>query len=440
MKKITLKGLLYFILTASLYGLLCLWFRYLWLISGILIIFAAYFTRFLQFPFLTVKKLPSFVSFFGDIVLAVIIALLITLAIRTLFIEAYKIPTPSMESTLLAGDYLLVSKISYGPKLPNTPLSIPFIPNLLPNGKLTYSKALNLPYKRLKGLSEVKRNDIIVFNFPEGDTVVLQYPGQNYYSLLRQFGREYLQTRFSFVTNPTDKCDNYIKRCIGIPGDSIRIVSSEVFVNRIKIPELPQLQFKYYVKTRNIPLSKESLHELGISDSEAIYNPSNSLYIINMNKNEAEKLSSFPVIQSVIRYSEPVISFKNGEIFPHSPHYLWSEDDFGPLMVPAKGMSVKINSDNIPLYRRIIEVYEKNKLEVKGDSIYINGKLATSYSFKMNYYFVMGDNRHNSADSRFWGFVPEDHLVGKAVAIWFSLDPDNGIRGIRLNRMFKSIK
>ncbi len=440
MVKFTRKSFFYFVFTTLVYALLCLWFRYFWFLSGIILIFIFYFTNFFRFPVFREIKIHPTLKITGSVFTAIILALILTMSIRTLLVEAYRIPTPSMEKTLLAGDYLFVSKISYGPKLPNTPLSIPFFPNMLPGGKLCYSTALDLPYKRLKGLSKVSRNDVIVFNFPEGDTAVVQYPGQNYYSLVRQFGREYLHSRFSFVTHPVDKRDNYIKRCIGIPGDFIRISASEVMVNNEKMAELPGQQFNYYVKTKNTPLSGESLKELELNANELSYNSNSSIYILNLNRDKKERISHFPEIQSVQRYTEPNLSFKNTEVFPHSFHFLWSADDFGPIKVPGRGMKVKINVSNISLYQRIIEVYEKNKLELQGDSIYINGIFAETYTFKMNYFFVMGDNRHNSADSRFWGFVPEDHLVGKAIAIWFSADPDKGFRGIRLSRMFKSIK
>ena len=440
MRKFSFETILLFILSVTAFSLLCLWFRYYWLLAGNLFIFLIYFTSFLHIPLLKKIRVSTAVRNIRDITFAILIALFITLGIRTLFVEAYKIPTPSMEKSLLVGDYLFVSKLAYGPKLPNTPLSIPFLPGMLPGGNLCYSKLVNLPYKRLKGFSKVERNDVIVFNFPEGDTVIVQYPGQNYYSLIRQFGRDYLQSRFSFVSHPVDKRDNYIKRCIGLPGDTVTIVSSLVVVNGQKLEELPDQQFNYYVKTKNIELSKEIVGELGLKENQLKYNYYNSTYILSLTRTDAEYLGKHKDIESVKRYLETVLSFQNTEIFPHSTQSLWSADDFGPVVVPGKGMTVKINTGNLPLYRRIIEVYEKNKLVLQGDNIYINGKLADSYTFKMDFFFVMGDNRHNSADSRFWGFVPEDHLVGKAVAIWFSLDAEKGIRGIRLNRMFKSIK
>jgi len=440
MKKHSFESILLFILSITAFSLLCLWFRYYWLLVGNVFIFLLFFTSNLHIPLLKKINLPTAVRNICDITFAILIALFITLGIRTLFIEAYKIPTPSMEKSLMVGDYLFVSKLAYGPKLPNTPLSIPFLPGMLPGGKLCYSKLINLPYKRLKGFSKVERNDVIVFNFPEGDTVIVQYPGQNYYSLIRQFGRDYLQSRFSFVSHPVDKRDNYIKRCIGLPGDTITIVSSLVVVNGQKLEELPDQQFNYYVKTKNIELDKEIVSKLGLKEGQLKYNYYTSTYIMNLTRENAEYLSKHKDVENITRYLETVLSFKNTEIFPHSTQSLWSADDFGPVVVPGKGMTVKINIDNLPLYRRIIEVYEKNKLVLQGDNIYINGKLASSYTFKMDFFFVMGDNRHNSADSRFWGFVPEDHLVGKAVAIWFSLDAEKGIRGMRLKRMFKSIK
>jgi signal peptidase I len=312
---------------------------------------------------------------------------------------------------------------------------------MLPSGKLSYSKKPLFPYKRLKGFSSVKRNDIIVFNFPEGDTVVVQYPGQNYYSLIRQYGRDYLHSRFDIVTHPVDKRNNYIKRCVGLPGDTLLIKDGKVVVNDEILPEYRDQQFKYYVRTERHRLGDSILKNVGINATEISYNPNNSLHIMPLSNGNVDYIRELPQVKSLQRYIEPVVSFRNTEVFPHNVNYLWTTDDFGPVVIPKEGMQISVNSKNIPLYKRIIDVYEDNKLEIIEDDIYINDTISRSYTFGMDYYFVLGDNRHNSADSRFWGFVPEDHLVGKAVMTWFSRDPDENLfDGLRINRMFKSIK
>lgn len=421
-----------------LYLFFTIWTGFWFLLPGLLILFDAYITRFI--PWRSIK-LPEPLRTYLEWTGAILVAFLITVILRTFFIEAYKIPTPSMEKTLLVGDYLFVSKISYGPKLPNTPLAIPFMPNMLPNGKLTYSKKPLFPYKRLKGISSVKRNDIIVFNFPEGDTVVVQYSGQNYYSLLRQYGREYLLSRYDIVYHPVDKRDNYIKRCVGLPGDTLNIVDGKVYVNGEILPEFKFQQFKYYVRTRNQRLSDSILDKIDVSTDEISYNPNNSLHIMPLSNGDVSFIKNLPEVKSLQRFVEPYVSFRNTEVFPHDSRFRWTTDDFGPVVIPGSGMTIKINTGNLPLYRRIIDVYEDNDLEINGEDIYINDTLSRSYTFNMDYYFVLGDNRHNSADSRFWGFVPEDHLVGKAVMTWFSRDPEESIlKGLRINRMFKLIK
>lgn len=386
-------------------------------------------------------KPPEKVRALAEWLKVILFALFITAFIKTFFVEAYKIPTPSMEKTLLVGDYLFVSKIRYGPKIPNTPISLPFMPNMLPGGRVSYSEKIQLPYRRLRGLSEVKRNDIIVFNFPEGDTVVVQYPGQSYYYLLRRYGRDYIRSRYDLVIHPVDKRENYIKRCTGLPLDTLKIHEGKVYINGKVQPELPSQQFKYYLRTQKHRLPDSVLNQIGINASEVNYNPKSSLHIMPLSNEGLTLLSGIPQIKSIQRYKEPLISFRNTEVFPHSPSFRWTADEFGPLIVPGKGLEIDLNINNIPLYRRIIEVYENNKLEIINNLIYINGQAARSYTFKLDYYFVLGDNWHNSADSRFWGFVPENHLVGKAVAIWYSKEPKKGfLKGIRFNRMFKSIK
>ena len=369
-----------------------------------------------------------------------IAAIIISVSLKVLFVEAYKIPTPSMEENLLVGDFIFVSKLAYGPKLPNTPLSFPLYHNTFPSGKKTYSERIRMPYKRLRGFGKVKHNDVIIFNFPEGDTMVVQYPGQNYYSLIRQYGRDYILEQFDIVTHPADKRENYVKRCLALPGDTLQIVNGDVYVNHKVVPENPHEKYKYYLYTKGKPLSDEILDSLNIPESSFTYNSVNSLHVIYLSAGTAEKLRFFPEVRSINRYVEPMLSFQNQEIFPHSENYRWTGDNFGPLVIPGKGDSVLISRDNLALYERIIKVYENNLLQAGDSIIYINGEPAVFYRFKMDYYFVMGDNRHNSADSRFWGFVPEDHLLGKALIIWLSFDPEKGIiDGLRKERIFESI-
>jgi signal peptidase I len=440
MKNINVKTCVSFGVFLIAYISFALWFQYYWLLPGILLIIDIYFSRIIPWKkYLAGIKIPQKFRPITDIAMILAAALFLTQCIRTLFLEAYKIPTPSMEKTLLVGDYIFVSKIQYGPKLPFTPLSLPLLPRMFPNGQLSYSRYIELPYKRLKGIGSIKRNDVIVFNFPGGDTVVVQYPGQNYHSLVRQYGREYILSHFKIVSAPVDKRDNYIKRCIGLPGDSVVIKDNKVYVNHEILQEIETQQFRYYVKARDEYLKESVLNESEIKKNDISYNPNTSNYLISMSVSNMNKLKQSSNVQSIQIFNEPILLFRNSELYPHM-NYPWSSDNFGPLWVPEKGKKVTINIDNFGLYRRIIETFEKNKVYITGDSIHINDKLADSYTFRMDYFFVLGDNRHNSADSRFWGFVPEDHIVGKAVAIWFSKDPDKGLDGIRTKRMFKLIK
>lgn len=422
------------------WSLLMIWIQLWILLFFNLVLVDLFITRKVDW---TLKKyrLPGLLQSSIEWMSVLILAICLSFTIKVFFVEAYKIPTPSMEETLLSGDYIFVSKLAYGPRLPGTPLAIPFYHNKLPSGRKSYSERISMPYKRLWGFSKVERNDIIVFNFPEGDTMVVQYPGQNYYSLVRQYGRDYILSEFDFITHPVDKRENYIKRCIGLPGDHLGIVDGEVIVNgKVRLDD-PGRKHKYYVTTNGLPLPEPFLDSLKILKSSVTYNPVNSLHVLYLTADKAEVVQDFPGVRSIKRYAEPMLSFQNQEIFPHSPDYRWTGDNFGPLKVPARDDSVDLNIVNLPVYQRIIDVYEHNELQVKDGEILINGKPATSYTFKMDYYFVMGDNHHNSADSRYWGFVPEDHLLGKAVKVWFSIEPDKPvIEGIRKERIFSPIK
>jgi len=428
-----------FFFSGLLWSILCIWVGLFFLLPLNLVLYDLLITRYVDWS-LRSYRLPRRLQLSIEWIFVVLLALFCSFTIKLLFLETYKIPTPSMEETLLAGDYIFVSKLAYGPRLPETPLAIPFFHNKLPSGKKSYSEKVEMPYKRLKGFSRVKRGDIIVFNFPEGDTMVVQYPGQNYYSLVRQYGRDYILSEFDIITHPVDKRENYIKRCMALPGDTLLITEGKVRVNGEQQPELPLQKFKYYVSTQGEPLPDQLLDSLNILKTTVTYNPVNSLHVLYLTNEKVEALKSYPEVRSISRYMEPTLSFQNQEIFPHSSHYRWTGDNFGPLRIPARGDTIRLTLQNLPLYKRIITTYEKNELAVRDGVIHINGQPADHYVVQMNYYFVMGDNHHNSADSRYWGFVPEDHLLGKAVLVLFSIKPDSPfIGGLRKERIFRSI-
>lgn len=428
------------IISLTLWSALIIWINAWWFLLFNLLIIDACYTRFIDYS-LKSYRLPNSIKRGVEWMTFLLLAIIISVAIKVLFVEAYKIPTPSMEGSLKAGDYIFVSKLAYGPKLPNTPFSWPFLPDYLPNGKKTYATKPLMPYKRLLGFGQVKRGDVIVFSFPMGDSMVVQYPGQNYYSLVRQYGHEYIHENFDIITHPPDRRENYIKRCIGLPGDTVEIREGRVLVNSEVQEHLPQMKFKFYVKTHNRRLSDNLLDSLKILKNEVTYNPANSLHVIYLTMVQSEQLRIHPEVRSIQRFIEPVLSFHNPEIFPNDERYRWTNDRFGPVIVPAIGMQISLDEDTFALYDRAVRVYEQNAVEVNNGKFYLNGELADSYTFRMNYYFVMGDNRHNSADSRHWGFVPEDHLLGKAKAIWISSDPGEPfIGGLRKDRIFKRIK
>ncbi len=438
--KISTGRIIWFTISAALWSSLIIWINAWWLLLLNLVIFDLFISNLVDWSLKSyplpriVKKTIEWAGYF-------LFAILISVSIKVLFIEAYKIPSPSMEASLKAGDYIFVSKLAFGPKLPNTPFSWPFIPDYLSNGTKTYSEKPLMPYKRLRGLSNVRRGDVIVFSFPEGDTMVVQYPGQNYYSLVRQYGREYIHEHFDIISHPVDRRENYIKRCIGLPGDTIEIMDGRVFVNREAVEFLPDQKFKFYVKTHSEKLQDSTLDSLKILKNEMTYNPANSLHVIYITIKQSEQLKYMPEVRSIQRFTEPILSFHNSEIYPHDIRFRWTNDHFGPVIIPSNGMTIQLEESTYPLYRRAVEVYEQNSVSIKDGVFFIDGKETKTYTFQMDYYFVMGDNRHNSADSRHWGFVPEDHLLGKAVSIWLSSDPNESfIGGLRKDRIFKRIK
>lgn len=434
-----------FILIGVLYILWTIWVGNYWLLLGLAIIFDMYISKKVHWAFWKkkgVKKQTTAIEWVDAIIFAVIAATFI----RMFFIEAYTIPTSSMEKSLMVGDYLFVSKVSYGPKLPNTPISFPFAHNTMPLTKETksYSEAIHWDYKRLAGLGKVERGDAIVFNFPEGDTVATNFMGHSYYQFVRAYGHDMVwkdKRQFgNIITRPVDKRENYIKRCIALPGDTLQIIDGEVFIDGQKSEFRPGMQYNYEVRTKGSPLSAKVLDNLGIPYDDYISSYSGGRHILPLTNEQAEEIKEYPVVVSVTRKLDPK---GNGtpRVFPHSLRFDWNEDNFGPLIIPSRGWTVELDERTIPEYRRAIEVYEGNKFELKEGRAYINGVEASSYTFKMDYYWAMGDNRHNSADSRYFGFVPEDHMVGKAVFVWLSLDKNKGwFSGkIRWSRLLRSV-
>ena len=388
---------------------------------------------------------------------AIIFAVIAASIIRIFLMEAYTIPTSSMEKSLLVGDYLFVSKMAYGPKSPQTPIAFPFVHHTLPLTTLTksYVEWLKLPYHRYPGFGKIKNNDVVVFNYPSGDTVVLERQNEDYYQIVRSkeeelkgrygakykagMGRAAIWKLYHVTARPVDKRENYIKRCVAIPGDKIEIIDRQLFINGEQADNPDNMQFMYDVYTNGTGFNKKTVDKLEITEGGKL---SNSHYVLPLSVEKKALLETYSNVKKVtarVQAKGEVYS----PIFPHdTEHFQWNQDNFGPLTIPKAGVTVKINMENIALYKKLILKYESNDFEIKDNIIYINGEAATEYTFKQDYYWLMGDNRHNSADSRYWGFVPEDHVVGKAVFVWLSLDPNKGLTDgkIRWNKIFRTIK
>ena len=436
-----------FTFTAVVYTLLfVVWPGNLWFLLGLPFIYDRYISR-LFYRYVGSKNealrkkskiYNSIYGWFDAILWATIFAHLIHLFV----FQLYVVPTPSMAGTIIEGDYIYVSKLAYGPQVPNTPVAMPFVFNTMPfSSNKSYSECIQWDYHRLAGRGKVERNDVIVFNFPAGDTVLLENQAACYYDKLREMqaqygveeGRKRLYKEFTVISRPVDKRENYIKRCVAIPGDSLQIVDTKLYINDLPQTACGMQQHRYDI-VFNAPLSKRQLDKLNIV--ELGYDAEIDRYFVNTTNDVAEQLRKCREVESVELHNEKCEMYGYSYTFPHHKNYPWTQDNFGPLWVPQKGATIKLTVDNLPLYERIIEKYEGHSLEVKEDKIFIDGEEANEYTFAMDYFFMMGDNRHNSLDSRFWGFVPEDHIVGKALFIIFSKGED----GIRWDRMFKKIE
>lgn len=438
-----------------IYILFITWVGNFWWLLLLPLVFDAFITRYIPWTWWKKSENKTVVAVMGWID-AIVFALIAVYFINTFLFQNYQIPSSSLEKSLLVGDFLFVSKASYGPRVPNTPLSFPLVQHTFP--VLECKSFIEHPqweYKRLKGFDTIERNDIVVFNFPAGDTVALKKQNTDYYSLCHYFGREAVNTRKAeygdIVYRPVDRRENYVKRCVAIAGDWMEIKNNQVYINGNEQEKVPGIQFNYFVQTDGTQLSKDLLEKLHISNEDIalINNEQNADLVSYLGLNPTLPIYHFPLTEEThaeLQKTTGVTNIKiepsvmGGEAFPLGGGKKWDRDNYGPIWIPKKGMRLALNSYNLPIYERIIKVYENNKLEVKGGEFFINDKPTKTYTFKMDYYWMLGDNRHNSADSRFWGFVPEDHVVGRPVMVWLSLNKDkNWFNGkIRFNRFFKN--
>ena len=430
---------------AVLYILWVIWLGNYWWLFGLIPIFDGHITKKVKWLFWKKEyKEGEKRNALLDWLDAIIFAVVVVTFINTFFFQAFKIPSSSMESSLYTGDHLFVSKLAYGPKLPQTPLTIPFTHNVI-GSRESYSTLIQNDYKRLKGFGKVENGDYVVFGFPHGDTVLTKAPADDYYMLSRTIGRaEVIRAYGPLKTRPSDKKDHYVKRCVASAGDTLEIRNGQVYVNGTAQTVWPGVQNSYKVVTNGQRINPVILGDLGINIRELGFSQALPGYpSMPLTAQMLEKVKKLPNVISVTQnidtypadYPDSWIT-----IFPFSPAFEWTRDNFGPLWIPAAGATVELTLENLPLYERIITAYEGNSLDVADGEIFINGEKARSYTFAQDYYFMMGDNRHNSLDSRYWGFVPEDHIVGKPALIWLSIDGNKSFpKNIRWRRFLKFV-
>ena len=417
-----------FVFWALLYVLWVIWLGNYWWLFGLIVIFDIFITKKVHWNFWKKRykegeKRDAANDWLDDIIFAVVFVTFLNI----FFFQAFKIPSSSMESTLYTGDHLFVSKLTYGPKLPQTPLTLPFTHNTI-FGKESYSKLLKRDYKRLAGFREVKRGDNVVFCFPNGDTVLVKAPADDYYMLSRILGRETAIKNWGPVkVRPSDKKDHYVKRCVAVAGDRLEVIDGLVYVNGQKQEVYPGIQLTYKVVTSNGKINQKFFEKLGLNTSELFFDPSLPGYpAMPLTEEMLSEIRNLDAVQSV----EPNLDHEPDvmELFPYTQTG-WSRDYYGPIWIPKKGETVDINDETLPLYSRLIKDYGGGDVQQALEE----GK----YTFRQDYYFMMGDNRHNSLDSRYWGFVPEDHIVGRPFLVWLSTDRSKKFpKNIRWRRFF----
>ena len=457
-----------FIIVLVLYLLFLYWVGSWWGLLVVPFIYDVYITKKIKWQWWKESEGP--VKWVMSWVDALVFALVAVYFINLFFFQNYVIPSSSLEKSLLTGDYLFVSKVSYGPRIPETPLTMPLTQHTLPVVECkSYIEWPHWEYRRIKGLGKVELNDIVVFNFPAGDTLCSapQYQAYDFYQMcygigyqlypqrpdpdslsaeqrlkffqtVYEAGRAQIAANFAeygdIVTRPTDRRENYVKRCVGLPGQTLQIKNRIVYLDGKPNKEPDNVQYTYYVKLRQ-GIPDDLMQELGISMEDLM--SLNQMGYMPLTKRAVDVLGAR---KDLVESIQLVTDASYIDIYPLNGNKHWTRDNYGPIWIPKKGETLKLTLDNLPVYERPIRTYEGNELEVRDGKIFINGKQTNEYTFKMDYYWMQGDNRHNSADSRYWGFVPEDHIVGKPIFIWWSSDPDRrGMNGIRWSRLFRFV-
>lgn len=429
-----------------LYLLWVVWLGNYWWLLGLPVIFDHHITRkvkwlFWKKDYAEGEKHNALLDWLDAIIFAVVVVTFINI----FFFQAFKIPSSSMESSLYTGDHLFVSKLAFGPKVPQTPLTIPFTHNVI-FGHKSYSTLIQNRYRRLKGFRGVERGDYVVFNFPHGDTVLTRFPAEDYYAWVRNAGRDYtIANGGPIIVRPMDKEDHYVKRCVAVAGDSLSVRDGLVWVNGKQQEVYPGVQLTYRVTTRGERINERTLGRLGLNIAELSFDSSlpgyPALPLTAAMLEEVKGWSFVTAVEPNLDVFPPDFPDSYLSLFPFTESFRWTRDNYGPVWIPKKGATVTLTADNLPLYRRIIDVYEAHDLQVSGDGrIFIDGTETTSYTFAQDYYFMMGDNRHNSLDSRYWGFVPEDHIFGRPAVVWLSTDRNRKFPGnIRWRRFLKFV-
>ena len=435
-----------FIFWSLLYLLWVIWLGNYWWLFGLAVIFDHHITRKVKWLFWKKEyKEGEKRNVWLDWLDAIIFAVVFVTFINIFFFQAFKIPSSSMESSLLTGDHLFVSKLAFGPRVPQTPLTIPFTHNVF-FGKESYSTLIQNDYRRLKGFRHVRRGDYVVFGFPDGDSVLVKAPSEDYYTVCRLYGKDYAVRNYGpVIARPSDKKDHYVKRCVAVAGDTLTIVDGRVHINSEPQTVWPGVQSTYAVITNGTRINQKTLDRLGLNIAELYYDETLPGYPqMALTASMLEKVKACPNVTAVEELDDvypPDYPDSYLMLFPFRENFRWTRDNYGPIWIPKAGVTVKLNAEVLPLYERIIRDYEHNSLQVNADGrIIINGEETDEYTFSQDYYFMMGDNRHNSLDSRYWGFVPEDHIVGRPAVIWLSTDSSRSFpSNIRWRRFLKFV-